>query len=94
MIGIQVFIMCVMVITVAGQDRELFDDFRQILPRGGIPAIVNPDYASADTAKISDTSWVLGVVINGQSRAFSLNLLNNFEVVNDKIDSVSYAAVW
>jgi hypothetical protein len=37
---------------------------------------------------------VLGVVIDGQARAFSLNLLNHHEVVNDQIGQTPYAAVW
>ena len=77
-----------------GQETELFDDFKQLLPRGDIPAIINPEFATADTAKIADSTWVLGIVINGQARAFSLSMLNHFEVVNDRIDTVSYAAVW
>ena len=76
------------------QEKELFDDYQQLLPRGGIPAIVNPEYVTANEAQISDSTWVLGVLINGHARAFSLNLLNNHEIVNDKIDTVSYAAVW
>jgi len=76
------------------QEKELFDDYQQLLPRGGIPAIINPEYVTADEAQISDSTWVLGVMIGGHSRAFSLNLLNHHEIVNDKIDTVSYAAVW
>ena len=76
------------------QDDELFNQFKQILPRGGIPAIVNPTYVTAEEASIGDNTWILGVVINGQARAYSLNLLNHHEIVNDNIDSTSFAAVW
>lgn len=76
------------------QDEGLFSQFKQILPRGGIPAIVNPTYVKAEEASIGDNTWILGVVINGQARAYSLNLLNHHEIVNDNIDSTSFAAVW
>jgi hypothetical protein len=76
------------------QKSDLPDDFEQILPRGRIAAITNPKYVSAAEAEISDSSWVLGVVIDGQARAFSLTLLNHHEVVNDTIGDTSYAAVW
>jgi len=76
------------------QDDELFSRFKQILPRGGIPAIVNPTYVTAEETSIGDNTWILGVVINGQARAYSLNLLNHHEIVNDNIDSTSFAAVW
>ncbi len=38
--------------------------------------------------------WVLGVVLEGQARAYSLNLLNRHEVINDRIADQPIAAVW
>jgi len=78
----------------SNKDDYSFADYEQILPRGAIEAITEPEYVSADQADIADDSYVLGVVINGQARAYSLNLLNNHEVVNDKIGDQAYAAVW
>lgn len=69
-------------------------DYQQILPRGRIAAITNPTFVTAKEAEISPDSWVLGVVINGESRAYSLNLLNAHEVVNDQIGDTPFAAVW
>ena len=66
----------------------------QILPRGGIPAIFNPQFVPAEQAGISDNAWVLGVEINGQAHAYSLNLLNRHEIVNDRIGETAFAAVW
>jgi hypothetical protein len=76
------------------QQNDIFKEYRQILPRGGIPAIINPVYVRSDQAEIDDDTWVLGVVINGQARAYSLNLLNHHEIVNDIIDTTAFAAVW
>lgn len=75
-----------------GQDRP--DDFEQILPRGRIAAISDPVYVPASEAEIRPRTWVLGVVIGGQPRAYSLNLLNSHEVVNDTIGDTNFAAVW
>jgi hypothetical protein len=66
----------------------------QILERGKIAAIVDPQFVEADEAEIADEAWVLGVEIDGQARAYSLNLLNRHEVVNDQIGETSFAAVW
>jgi len=77
-----------------GQTTELPDDFKRLLPRGAIPAISSPELVSAAEADIADDSWVLGVLIDGQPRAYSLNLLNHHEVVNDKIGDTPFAAVW
>lgn len=68
--------------------------YQQILPRGRIASIDEPMYVGADDAKIRDEAWVLGVVIDGQARAFSLELLNAHEVVNDSIGDINFAAVW
>ena len=66
----------------------------QILERGKIAAIVDPEFVSADEAEIAADAWVLGVEIDGEARAYSLNLLNRHEVVNDRIGEKSFAAVW
>lgn len=84
-------------LSLANCQTGLFDrpaGFEQILPRGGIAAITNPTYVPADKALIAPDSWVLGVVIDGQARAYSLNLLNSHEVVNDRIGDTHFAAVW
>lgn len=79
---------------VYSQKKDAPAGFEQIIPRGAIAAITQPTFVSADEADIDKNSWVLGVVVDGQVRAYSLNLLNAYEVVNDQIGSTSFAAVW
>ena len=76
------------------QENELFDNFQQLLLRGQIPAIFEPKYVFADEADIENDSWVFGVVIEGQPRAYSLNILNHHEVVNDRVGDSNFAVVW
>ncbi len=66
----------------------------QILERGKIPAVFDPQFVTADEAEIPDDAWVLGVVMGGEARAYSLNLLNHHEVVNDRVGEHPIAAVW
>ncbi len=66
----------------------------QLLPRGRIEAVFEPRFVPASEAEISADAWVLGVVVDGQAKAYSLNLLNTHEVVNDRIGERSFAAVW
>lgn len=73
---------------------ELPPGVEQIIPRGRIAAITDPRFVSASEAEISDDAWVLGVEIDGQPRAYSLNLLNRHEVVNDRVGDTAFAAVW
>ena len=78
---------------IAGQ-QDVPEGYVQILARGGIPAIDAPEYVPAVEAQIREDAWVLGVVIDGQARAYSLELLNSHEVVNDSIGDTDFAAVW
>ena len=73
---------------------DLPDDFKQLIQRGRIASVDEPVFVNASEAEISDDAWILGVEIDGQARAYSLNLLNKHEVVNDKIGERSFAAVW
>lgn len=75
-------------------DEELPPGVEQLLPRGGIPAVFDPTFVGAAEADVPDDAWVLGVEMDGQARAYSLNLLNRHEVVNDEIGGRSFAAVW
>jgi hypothetical protein len=73
---------------------DLPQEFKQLIPRGQIVSVDDPQFVPADEAEILDDAWVLGVAIDGQARAYSLNLLNEHEVVNDRIGERSFAAVW
>ena len=73
---------------------ELPPGVEQILPRGGIPAIFDPRFVPAAEADMPDDAWVLGVVVEGVPKAYSLNLLNHHEVVNDRSGGTAFAAVW
>ena len=65
-----------------------------LLPRGGIPAVFEPTYVPAAEAKIAGDAWVFGVVVDDVARAYSLNLLNSHEIVNDRVGDTAFAAVW
>lgn len=74
--------------------EEVPEGVEQVLPRGRIAAVMNPQFVAAARADIPADAWVLGVVIDGEARAYSLNLLNHHEVVNDRIGDTPFAAVW
>ena len=90
----RIIIFFVLVFAFNCYSQNLPKEFQEILPRGRIAAITNPVFVTADKADIDQDAWILGVVVNGQAKAYSLNLLNRYEVVNDKIDDNYFAAVW
>ena len=65
-----------------------------LLPRGAIAAVFEPRFVSASEAELPDEAVVLGVAIGEEARAYSLNLLNSHEVVNDEMAGTAFAAVW
>ncbi len=79
---------------IAESPIDLPSEFKQIIPRGQIASIDTPEFVSAAEAEISDDAWVLGVAIGGEARAYSLNLLNRHEIVNDRLGDHAFAAVW
>jgi len=72
------------------------DDVYQVLPLGKIPAIDDPDFlrgAEADAQMKADEP-VIGVVLDGEARAYSLWQLDAHEIVNDEIKGTAIAATW
>ena len=70
------------------------DEIQYVLPRDAIPAIKNPEYVPAEEAGLDDNEPVVGITINGESRAYSVYLLNHHEIVNDKIGDTAFAVTW
>jgi hypothetical protein len=55
-------------------------------PRDGIPALSSPRMLSAaETKYLRPAERILGVAVNGESRAYPIRLLNWHEVVNDTV---------
>ncbi len=70
------------------------DEIQYVLPRDAIPAIKNPEFVPAEEAGLDDNEPVVGITINGESRAYSLYLLNHHEIVNDRIGDTAFAVTW
>jgi hypothetical protein len=63
-------------------------------PRDGIPSIDNPNFVSANDATLQDMDLVLGLNINGDIRAYPLNILVWHEIVNDFVDDIPVAITY
>jgi hypothetical protein len=72
-----------------------------LLPPDAIPAIL-PDRAAeimvtaaeADAAGIDNGVQVIGISINGQSKAYPIPYLSRHEIVNDEVGGRLIAATW
>jgi len=72
------------------------DEVYQVLPLGAIPAIDDPAFVSGEAAnaQMRPEEPVLGIVVDGRARAYSLWQLDAHEIVNDEIAGTAIAATW
>jgi hypothetical protein len=71
-------------------------DIITVLGKDSIPAIDNPRFVGPGEADQQMDSFerVLGVSINGDDRAYPLNMLSRHEIVNDTVGGVPVAVTW
>ena len=65
-------------------------------PRDGIPALFDPEYISAGAADklLQPGEKVLGLTLNGISRAYPIRIMSWHELVNDEIAGTPYLVSW
>jgi hypothetical protein len=63
-------------------------------PRDGIPSIDNPKFGLPNDASLQDSDLVLGININGDIRAYPLNILVWHEIVNDIVGGIPVAITY
>ncbi len=63
--------------------------------KDGIPSLDNPEFVKVPDADfIKDEDRVLGITINGVSKAYPVKILNWHEIVNDSIREVFFAITY
>ena len=79
-----------------GGDSVVSLDIITVLGKDGIPSIDNPRFVGPGEADQQMESFerVLGVSINGDHRAYPLNMLSRHEIVNDTVGGVPVAVTW
>ncbi len=64
-------------------------------PKDGIPAITSPQtVAAADARFLKASDRVVGVVLNGQARAYPISILTQHEIVNDNLGETAIAVTY
>lgn len=54
-------------------------------PKDAIPSIDNPIFDNSQTTPFSEDELVIGVVVNGEAKAYPLGIMNWHEIVNDTV---------
>ena len=67
-----------------------------VLGRDGIPAILDPQFLGPEdaSAQMKANERVIGLSIDGDHRAYPLNLLSRHEIVNDTVGGVPVGVTW
>lgn len=83
--------------TAAEKPPELRVDlsrFRQLLRRDAIEPVYAPQFVSAHAAGLEPEELVMGVELNGESKAYPIGPLNLREMVNDVVGGVPVLITW
>lgn len=70
------------------------DPVSTLLPPDAIPAIDDPRFVAAAEASLEDDEPVVGLVVGGEARAYSLWHLDRHEIVNDVVGGEPLAVTW
>ena len=71
------------------------EDIVTILPKDAIPAILSPSFEEGSNVPwLKGKELVIGVEINGDSRAYPVPILSRVEIVNDRISGIPIAVAW
>ncbi len=77
--------------------REVEVDFRrfmQIIPRDAINPIYKPQFLPGQSVVLDPQDLVIGVAINGESKAYPVGPLIRREMVNDVVGGVPILVTW
>jgi hypothetical protein len=69
---------------------------RGVWPKDAIPALVNPATVPVAEAALDNrpTDRVVGLTINGESRAYPINLIYHHELINDRLGGMDVAVLY
>jgi len=59
-----------------------------------IAPIYTPSFASADDAPMEESELIMGVAIDGQAKAYPVNVLRFREMVNDELAGWPILVTW
>ena len=68
--------------------------YRQLLPRDAILPIYEPRFVTAENAGLNSGELVIGVELNGESKAYPIGPLVRREMVNDTVGGVPILVTW
>jgi hypothetical protein len=68
--------------------------FVPLLPRDAIAPVYEPEFVSAEDSPLLDDELIMGVVIEGEAKAYSVTVLRFREMVNDELAGWPILVTW
>jgi hypothetical protein len=65
-----------------------------LLPYDAILPVYNPEFGTADQVPLDDDELVIGISLNGESKAYSITVLRSREMVNDELGGLPILVTW
>ncbi len=76
------------------EDPTGLNSFRQLLDRDDISPIYDPSFVPVSQSGLQPEELVIGVSIDGDSRAYPIRYLRWREMVNDEVGGVPILVTW
>lgn len=73
---------------------EVGGSLHTLIPRDSIKPIYEPTFVSPAEAGLMNADLVIGLSLNGDSRAYPVHILRRREMVNDVVGGVPILATW
>ena len=83
-------------VEISPTDQALRDEMVTVLPNDAIPSIDEPRFRPVEQAdrEYAADERVIGVEIDGETKAYSVGLLSSHEIVNDMLAGRPIAVTW
>ena len=65
-----------------------------LLPYDAIFPVYDPEFDTADQVPLDDEELVIGISLNGESKAYSITVLRSREMVNDELGGLPILVTW
>lgn len=68
--------------------------FSQLLPFDGIRPVYDPEFVTAGESPLHEDELILGIALEGESKAYPITVLRHREMVNDELAGIPILVTW
>ena len=68
--------------------------FAQLLPFDGIRPVYDPQFVTASESPLQEDELILGIALEGESKAYPITVLRHREMVNDELAGIPILVTW